>query len=66
MGAKMPKMAPELSGIEVKRLKHPGGPRNALVAVGGVSGLYMQLLPGGGKTWILVVRQFEIFGWRGL
>lgn len=54
MGAKMPKMAPEMSAIEVKRLKHPGrGPRNALVAVGGVSGLYMQLLPGGGRTSVL-------------
>jgi len=49
----MPKMAPELSAIEVKRLRHPGGGLNAMVAVGGVPGLYLQLLPGGGRTWIL-------------
>jgi len=52
----MPKMAPELSAIEIKRLKHPGGSRNEMVAVGGVSGLYMQLLPSGGRTWILRTR----------
>lgn len=49
----MPKMAPELSAIEVKRLKHPGEGHSRVVAVGGVPGLYMQLLPGGGRTWIL-------------
>lgn len=52
----MPKMAPELSAIEIKRLKHPGGGLNAMVAVGGVSGLYMQLLPSGGRTWVLRTR----------
>jgi len=47
-------MATELSAIEVKRLKHPGEGRGGMVvAVGGVPGLYMQLLPGGGRTWIL-------------
>lgn len=49
----MPKMAAELSAIEIRRLKHPGGKGNHLVAVGGVSGLHLQLLPGGGKSWIL-------------
>lgn len=49
----MPKMAAELSAIEIRRLKHPGGTGNRLVAVGGVSGLHLQLLPGGGKSWIL-------------
>lgn len=49
----MPKVAPELSSIEVKRLKHPGGTLNAMIAIGGVPGLYMQLLPSGGKTWVL-------------
>lgn len=49
----MPKLAPELSAIEVKRLRHPGGNLNSMVAVGGVPGLYMQLLPSGGKTWIV-------------
>ena len=49
----MPKLAKELSAIEIKRLDHPGGDSNRVVAVGGVSGLLLQLLPGGGKTWLL-------------
>jgi hypothetical protein len=49
----MPKMAAELSAIEIKRLKHPGGGHSTMVAAGGVSGLYLQLLPSGGKSWIL-------------
>lgn len=53
MGNTMPKMAPELSAIEIKRLKHPGGKLPTMTAVGGVADLYMQLLPSGGKTWIL-------------
>lgn len=49
----MPKLAKEMSALEVKRLAHPGGEANHVVAVGGVSGLMLQLLPGGGKTWLL-------------
>src|SRR5687768_9569757 len=49
----MPKVAAELSAIDVKRLRHPGRGLNTTVAVGGVSGLLMQLTPGGGKTWLL-------------
>lgn len=49
----MPKMVTELSPIEVKRLKHPGSGRNALFAVGGVSGLYLQITPTGARSWIL-------------
>ncbi|WP_090757015.1 tyrosine-type recombinase/integrase [Paracoccus chinensis] len=49
----MPRAAKELSAIEVKRLKCPEGRRGAMVAVGGVAGLYMQLLSTGGRTWIL-------------
>lgn len=49
----MPKLANELSALEVKRLQHPGGDGNIVHAVGGVSGLMLQLLPGGGKTWLL-------------
>lgn len=49
----MPKVAKELTALEVKRLRHPGGGLNSMFAVGGVPGLYMQLLPGGGKTWVL-------------
>ena len=64
----MPIRARELSAVEVKRLKHPGGRGSFVTAVGGVPGLYLQLLPpwirkpkkAGGKeevveskTWIL-------------
>ena len=49
----MPKMAAELSAIEIRRLKHPGGSGNAMIAVGGVPGLYLQILPSGGRSWIL-------------
>ncbi|WP_134679523.1 tyrosine-type recombinase/integrase [Paracoccus ravus] len=50
----MPKLVPELSPIEVKRLSHPGaGRNNAMFAVGGVSGLYLQISPSGARSWIL-------------
>ena len=44
----VPKLAAELSPLEVKRLCEPG-----LHFVGGVSGLALQVLPTGGKSWIL-------------
>lgn len=49
----MPKRAAELSALEVRGLEHPGGKGNAMVAVGGVNGLYLQLTPGGGRSWVL-------------
>ncbi len=49
----MPKVAVELGPLDVKRLTHPGGKGNAMVTVGGVAGLYLQLTPNGGRTWIL-------------
>ncbi|TJZ91650.1 DUF4102 domain-containing protein [Paracoccus gahaiensis] len=49
----MPKLVTELSPIEVKRLTHPGSGRNAMLAVGGVSGLYLQITPTGARSWIL-------------
>lgn len=49
----MPKMVSELSPIEVKRLSHPGKGRNAMFAVGGVSGLHLQITPAGSRSWIL-------------
>ena len=49
----MPKVAEELGPLDVKRLTHPGGKSNAMFAVGGVAGLYMQVTPTGGKTWVL-------------
>ena len=50
----MPKIVEEVSAIEVKRLKHPGGGRgNVTFAVGGVSGLLLQIAPSGGRSWLL-------------
>ena len=49
----MPRVADELGALEVKRLCHPGGKRNALVAVGGVPGLHLQITPKGGRSWVL-------------
>ena len=46
----MPKVAKELSALEVKNL--PPGSH----AVGGVAGLILEVTPTGGKTWILRVR----------
>jgi integrase len=44
----MPKKAPELSAVEVRRLTHPG-----LHAVGGVAGLLLQVTPSGARSWVL-------------
>ena len=44
----MPKKAAELGAVEVRRLTKPG-----LHAVGGVSGLLMQVTPTGARSWIL-------------
>lgn len=50
----MPRQARELTALDVKRLAHPGGGRgNVTYAAGGVSGLLVQVTPGGGKTWLL-------------
>jgi integrase len=49
----MPKVAAEMSALEVRNLSHPTGNGNALFAVGGVTGLYMQITPSGGRSWIL-------------
>lgn len=51
----MPRAAKELTDLEVRRLKPRDG-RGSMVAVGGVAGLYMQILPTGGRTWILRTR----------
>lgn len=47
----MPKIAKELSAIEVKRIIQQG-----FYAVGGVSGLMLQVAPGGSRSWILRAR----------
>ncbi len=44
----MPKKARELSATEVRRLTKPG-----LHAIGGVSGLLLQVTPSGARSWIL-------------
>lgn len=49
----MPRVAKELGPLEVKRATHAGGKGNTMLPVGGVSGLYLQITPKGGKTWIL-------------
>lgn len=52
----MPRVAKELSALDVKRLSHPGGPViNATFSVGGVPGLTLQITPNGAKTWLLRV-----------
>lgn len=49
----MPRVAKELSALDVKRLEHPGKGRNVTFAVGGVTGLMLQITPNGGRTWLL-------------
>lgn len=49
----MPKIAKELSALEVKRLKYTGTGQNQTFAVGGVAGLLMQLTSKGGRSWLL-------------
>jgi integrase len=49
----MPKLAKELSALEVKRLEHDGGQSKKVVSVGGVQGLMLQITPTGSKSWLL-------------
>jgi integrase len=56
LGAKMPKRAKELTPAQIKGLKHPGGDRPVKVAVGGVSGLLIQIQASGAKSWVLRTR----------
>lgn len=49
----MPKRARQLGALEVSRLEHPGGNRNARFAVGGVAGLLLQITPTGGRSWLM-------------
>ena len=51
----MPRVAKEFSALDAKRLRHPGTGGNATFAVGGVSGLLMQVTPKNGRTWLLRV-----------
>lgn len=47
----MPKVAKELSALDVKRLSEPG-----VHFVGGCAGLMLQIAPAGSKSWILRIR----------
>lgn len=51
----MPKRAKELSPLEVRRLKHPGGEGKspASFPVGGVAGLMLQITSSGARSWVL-------------
>lgn len=49
----MPRIARELSALEIKRLVHSGAGGLMTVAVGGVSGLMLQFTPAGGRSWLL-------------
>jgi hypothetical protein len=49
----LPRVAKELGPLDVKRATHAGGRGNTMLSVGGVSGLYLQITPKDGKTWIL-------------
>ena len=52
----MPRVAEELTALDVKRLVYPGGKRNVLFSVGGVTGLYLQITPKGGRSWVLRIK----------
>jgi len=52
----MPPRAKEMTPTQIKGLLHPGGNRPVKVAVGGVSGLHIQIQPSGAKSWVLRTR----------
>ena len=55
----MPARAKELTPAQIKNLKHPGGKHPVKLAVGGVSGLYIQITPNNAKSWVLRTRYGE-------
>ena len=55
----MPPRAKELTPTQIKNLKHPGGKHPVKLAVGGVSGLHIQITPSGAKSWVLRTRYGE-------
>lgn len=52
----MPKVAKELSALAVKNIKYPAGSKlkSYKAPVGGVSGLWIQVMPSGHKSWLLI------------
>lgn len=65
----MPRVAKELSALDVKRISHPRAGGNKTVAVGGVAGLLLQITPNDAKSWLLrttvgtVRREFGLGGY---
>ncbi len=51
----MPRVSKELGALDIKRLENPGKDYNVTFAVGGVTGLLLQITPNGGRTWLLRV-----------
>jgi hypothetical protein len=49
----MPRIAKELSALAVRNLSHTGHGGNVAHAVGGVTGLYLQITPHGARSWLL-------------
>ena len=50
----MPRKAAQLGPLDIKRASHSGTrDRNEWIAVGGVSGLLLQIAPSGSKSWLL-------------
>lgn len=49
----MPKKARELSALDIKRMTRGGGEKAETFAVGGVTGLHIQVLPSGSASWLL-------------
>ncbi|MEZ5913455.1 MAG: integrase arm-type DNA-binding domain-containing protein [Paracoccaceae bacterium] len=52
----MPKVAKELSALDIKRLEHPGKGGKVAFAVGGVAGLMLVCSPTGARSWVLRTR----------
>jgi integrase len=55
----MPIKARELGPLDIKRLTRGGGEKPKTFAVGGVTGLYIQILPSGASSWLLRVKVGE-------
>lgn len=49
----MPKKARELSALDIRRMTRGGGEKAETFAVGGVTGLHIQVLPSGSASWLL-------------
>lgn len=55
----MPIKARELGPLDIKRMTRGGGEKVETFAVGGVTGLYIQILPSGASSWLLRVKVGE-------